>query len=329
MRKLPSRTDLFISNPADPKKTALALVAKHGPLDRHPAAVYLGSLSHGSRRTMRGALRTIAQILTAVPDELRMPWHLVDYAHATLVRTTLAEKLAPATANRMLAALRGVLKAAFKLGLVSADHYTRASMIEPVRGSRISKGRSLSSGELRALFEACAPTAPGGTRNAALLGLLYGAGLRRAEVVALDLADFDRQMGTLIINGKGRKQRRGHVTNGSLDALEAWLTFRGEEPGPLFMPVVKGGKIERRRMSDGAVAELLRRLASKAKIADFSPHDVRRTFVGDLLDSGADIATVQQLAGHASPTTTSKYDRRGDRVRKKAAELLHVPFVRG
>lgn len=277
---------------------------------------------------MRGALRTIAEILTGVADELRMPWHVVDYAHATVVRTRLAERLSPATANRMLAAMRGVLKNAFKLGLITSDHYTRAAMIEPVRGTRITKGRSLSSDELRALFDVCDPGTVGGARNAALLGLLFGAGLRRAEVVDLDLSNFDADAGTILIKGKGNKHRKGFVTNGSLEALDGWLAFRGSLPGPLFFPVRKGGRIETRRMSDGAIAELVRRLASKAKIATLSPHDARRTFVGILLDSGVDLATVQQLAGHASPATTQKYDMRPDRARRRAAELVHVPFLR-
>jgi integrase len=127
--------------------------------------------------------------------------------------------------------------------------------------------------------------------------------------------------------GKGNRTRKGWVTNGSRDALDAWLALRGAEPGPLFMPVRRGGSIERRRMTDGAVAELVHRLSVTARIATLAPHDARRTFVGSLLSLGADLSTVQQLAGHASPTTTARYDRRSDQTRKHAAELLHVPFV--
>jgi len=130
-----------------------------------------------------------------------------------------------------------------------------------------------------------------------------------------------------IRRGKGRKDRLAYLTNGGAQALAAWMTVRGDTVGSLCHPVNKGGRVLPRRLTDQVVLRLLRRRATDAGVAGCSPHDLRRTFIGDLLDRCADIATVKHLAGHANVTTTARYDRRGEVTKQRAAGLLHVPFV--
>src|SRR5258707_845267 len=95
--------------------------------------------------------------------------------------------------------------------LLSAEDFQRSSDLEPVRGARLRRGRALQPGEVRALFAACEdddrkrPSVA--ARDAAILALLYGSGLRRAEAVGLELADYDREAGTLKVRGKGIKER--------------------------------------------------------------------------------------------------------------------------
>jgi integrase/recombinase XerD len=155
----------------------------------------------------------------------------------------------------------------------------------------------------------------------------YGGGLRRAEVVALDVEDFDAPTGALVIRGKGSRERSGYASNGTLAALERWLEVRGSEPGPLFLAVNKGGNVVHgRRLTTQGVYLVVTEHARQAGV-QAAPHDLRRSFVSDLLDAGADLAVVQKLAGHASPATTSRYDRRGEVAKRRAVELLAVPLA--
>ena len=117
-----------------------------------------------------------------------------------------------------------------------------------------------------------------------------------------------------------------YATNGAREAIAAWLTVRGPEPGPLFMPVDKAGRIVLRRLTAESVFDRLAYLAKRAGVQRFSPRDMRRSFISDLLDNGADLALVQAMAGHANLATTARYDRRGGRAKQRAAGLLIVPY---
>lgn len=298
-----------------------------GRLDENPAAVYLASLSPRSRRTMGAALTTIARLI--ISDEtavyLDVPWHGLRFQHTAAIRSQLAEQYAAATANRMLSALRGVLRAAWQLGMVTAEQYQLAASVQNVTGETVPAGRHVPVGEIMSLLGTCDQTVTG-VRDAAVIALLYAGGLRRAELVALNLADYDGAAGTLRVKGKGNKERLVPVVNGAAAALADWLAIRGDGAGPLFTG--SGNRNSGGRLTSQAVYKMLKERAAAAGIDELSPHDLRRSFVGELLDRGADIVTVQKLAGHANVTTTARYDRRGEQVKRKAAELLHVPYTR-
>lgn len=292
---------------------------------------YLATLrSNQSRRSMANALMVLADLVSAgtTRDPDCIPWHQIRNPHAQAIATALAERFAPSTANQRLCALRGVLKAAWRAGLMDSDAYARAIDVKSVRGHREPAGRALEPGELVALFASCAedPT-PTGARDAAALALLVGAGLRRTEAASLDLAHFDLEDSELRVVGKGNRERIVPLQNGALDALCDWIAVRGTQPGPLLVAVSAGRTLTANRMTGDSLLRLCRRRAARAQVRSFSPHDLRRTFASSLLDAGADISAVQQLLGHASVVTTQRYDRRGERAKRQAAGMLHIPYL--
>ena len=303
-----------------------------------PYHVYLARLAPGSRPAMADALATIARMATGGrlgPEAL--PWHQLRYAHTQAIRQRLVETvsertskpLSPARVNKALAALRGVLREAWRLGLMSAEDLARATDLEPVRGSRPLRGRALEPHEVAALFHCCMrDTSAAGPRDAVVLALGLAAGLRRAEISGLDLGDVDLEREVVRVHGKGNKVREVPVKGGTLEAIRAWLGCRGPEPGPLVCPVGKGGRVELRRLAPQAILRVCEKRGREAGLAAFAAHDLRRTYISTLLDQGVDLSLASDLAGHNSPTTTRRYDRRGERARHAAAGALVVPYVR-
>ncbi len=302
----------------------------HGP--RNPAGLYLATLLPSGRLVMAGALDMIARDYLGYPGGAReVPWHQLRYEHVQAVRTRLGEKYKPATANRYLSALKGVLREAWRLGVFPGEELERVRDVRSLPGSALPAGRSLSKGELKALMDVCSNGTPMSARDAAVIALGYGAGLRRTEIASIALEDLRPEGEGLVVRvlGKGAKERLVYLDNGAADAIADYIAVRGESPGALLWSARKGGELNTGAgMSDEAVAVILKRCATKAGVTKLSPHDLRRSFVSDLLDAGVDIVTVAAMAGHSRVTTTQRYDRRGEEAKRKAAGTLHVPYSR-
>ena len=297
------------------------------PITQNAGAVYIASLpAKSGQRTQAQALRVIASMFNA--DLITLNWNAIRYQHTATIRAELAKRYSPASANKMMSALRQALKQAWLLGGMSAEDYRRAIELKPITGETIPAGRELSQGEILALFNACKrDETPAGTRDAAIIAVMYAAGLRRQEIVDLSLASFDRDSGQLVLTGKRNKQRTAYLTNGALDAALDWLQLRGDQNEALFVAINKGGRLDTSiQMSSQAIYNMLQKRATEAEVKAFSPHDLRRTFVSDLLDKGAAITTVSKMARHTNVQTTARYDRRPEEAKKKAAGLLHVPY---
>ena len=300
--------------------------------DHQPAAVYLASLGQASRRTQGAALGVAADVLTGgacTADTL--PWWALRRQHINALRTWLAENRKPATANRILTAVRCVLKEAWRLGLMGIEDYHRAIDVKAIAGSGPDQaaGRALRDGEKAAILAVCrADSSPAGPRDAAIFGLSVYAGLRRAEIAGLRLDDYNADDGVMMVRGKGNKTRTIPLTSGLGDVLGEWLQLRGAESGPLFRAINKGGRMLTGGISDAAVYDMMLKRAEQAGVKRFSPHDGRRTFAGDLLDAGADVVAVQKLMGHSNVGTTGKYDRRGERAKAQAVSRLHMRWER-
>ncbi len=300
--------------------------------DENPAIVYLASLSNGSRRTMRQALDTVADMLREGATLETVNWHHLRYEQTAALASLLTERYSAATAKKTICAVRGVLKSAWRMKLIDGESYQRAIDVQVRGGATLPAGRAVERGERNAVFLSCAEESNRvlAYRDACLLAVLFGCGIRRAELTALNLDDYDAEDGSLrILHGKGNKQRMVYAGESVKKAIDNWLALRGTEPGPLLLPLRKGGRIVWERMTEQGVFKIVKTRAMKAGVKSFSPHDFRRTFVSELLEAGADISVVSQLAGHASVETTRRYDRRGEKAKKKAVDLLHVPYQDG
>lgn len=311
------------------------LDALYDELDRDPAIK--------SEHTRRGYRADLAEFYTWRAGR-RFTRRLVEEYAADLQRRDLA----PSTINRKLAAVRWAARRlvdmAHEAGGMSASQRQeiitqaeRVASISNVSGDRHKRtGRHITAGEIVALISACQDdTTPAGVRDTAIFSIFRAAGLRRSELCGLTMGDLthhqdgDELTYDLLIQGKGDKTRVVPINNGAAMALADWIALRGDAGGPVFCVISKGGKIQpERSISGDAMRQVQDKREDQAKIPHITLHDWRRTFAGDLLDRGVDLATVADLMGHEDTNTTRKYDRRGDDRKRQAVKGLFVPYKR-
>ena len=187
----------------------------------NPARAYLAGLAESGRRGMTTALSQAADVLTQGAGSIdTTPWQRLTPDHVMAIKRQMIDNdAAPATINRMVSALRGVARSAWRAGLISADQQARIADVPLSKVRRIPAGRHVAVDEIAALFGVCDLDTPAGARDAAMLALLYGAGLRRSELVSLDLGDYDAAGGAIAVTGKGGHQRHVYATNGGTAIL--------------------------------------------------------------------------------------------------------------
>ncbi len=233
-----------------------------------------------------------------------------------------APRLSPATVNRRLAAIRSLVKMARLHGLVAWTvdvEGERAEAYRDTRGPGLPALRRI----VEELDDAEGSRRPKAARDRALVRLMWDLGLRRGELVELDLDHVDLDDARLSVLGKGREERVWlDLPDETLEALDLWLVHRGDEPGPLFCTVAKGGRVRGGQRIAGT--DVYRAVAGHGQRAGarVRPHGIRHSSITSVLEaSGGDRRLGQTHGRHRDSRVTDRYDDARANLGGKAARL--------
>lgn len=320
---------------ADTTPTPEALAVAPSPslsVARHGSRLVAAWLAGRSERTLRAYSADVedfrafigAEDASAAAERLLARGHGAANELALGYRANLlGRKLAPATVNRRLAALRSLVALARTLGIVPWELAVPSVKAEVLRDTR-GPGRSAVGSILAALAERNGPKA---TRDAALVRCLYDLGLRRAEVVSLDLSHLDLAGSRVSVLRKGKRDRVWlDLPARTLEAVKAWIAVRGAEAGPLFTGF-RGGK--GKRLDSTGVYRTVRAVG-RAVGVKVRPHGLRHTAITEAVKAahaaGISLEEVRDFSGHADVRTLMIYRDRERNVQGRLAALVSEAF---
>ena len=299
---------------------------------RNPLTLYLTRLAPSSQLTMRYVLQDAADRLGFDDINLEdIDWHLLQPEHVIALVAALREDgYAPNTSSLYVNAVRGVMNEAWRLSLISQEHLLRMRTVKPAPGTRLGQGRNLRRTLIRELMDVCAADPrPQGLRDAAVIGILYGSGMRKSESVNLDLAQINFEARSLRVIGKGNKELIKYAPDWAFAKLQAWLAFRREQlkageqdDSFLFNRIRRGSHITRERITKHAIYYIARQRGEQVGVK-IMPHDFRRSFITRVIEEH-DLSIAQKLAHHTNIQTTASYDVRDDNERRRAVDRFDL-----
>lgn len=300
-----------------------------------PYALYLSRLAPNSRRSIESQMRSIGRLMDWPDAVIDIRLSSVDYQQAMQIRALLIhEQWSARSINRAMTAIKNIVKVAALMGKADMQQVAHISSIANMKHGA-HQGNPLTVKQVNELFERLAkPKGAYGLRTLAIFALFLGTGLRRSELAALSMADYDRLNSTItVVAGKGNKSRVLFLPNWVEQHISAWLKLRSRQEGWLICKCYISGKLDvTQPVSSDTLYRLVKDKLIDIGISGASPHDLRRTFITRLLEQSVDINTVRQMAGHADISTTTIYDKRGDAFMREAASALNyvpVPKQRG
>jgi integrase/recombinase XerC len=269
---------------------------------------HLALEKNASAHTVKSYREDLTQALAFAREQLVTDAVTPERITGRLLRAYLAwlhaQGYARTTIARRLASVRSWLRYLCRQGVLERD--PSAGLRGPRQEKRLP--HFLGTGDVTRLL-AAPPASPLGCRDRAMLEMLYSAGLRVSELVGVDLDDLDLDGGTLVVRGKGKKERVALLGRPAVASVRDWLEVRealvaGRAAAPAAVFVNRFG----RRLTTRSVARLLEKyLAQTGLDPRTSPHTLRHSFATHLLDAGADVRSVQELLGHRSLGTTQVY----------------------
>jgi integrase len=234
---------------------------------------------------------------------------------------------APATINLRLAAVRRIAYEAADAGLLSPELAAGIRRVKGVRRIGVRLGNWLTPEQGRRLLVCTVPSTACELRDHAMVAMLIGCGLRRAELLALRLESIQQREEHWVIAdlvGKAAHVRTVPIPTWVKAAVDAWTTAAEITDGPVFRAINKAGRAWGDGMSPKVLWDVVRTAAARAGIDKLAPHDLRRTCARLCHLAGGDLDQIQFLLGHVSIQTTERYPGCKQRLRVAVNDRLGI-----